>query len=117
MPITTVSAREFARDLAHAKRATTRGPVFVTNRGKPTYALLKIKPKPRKAGRPPLPKGSTKAEILRIRVTAEELRAIEAKAKAAKQTRSEFNSQQIACHGRSISLWISNQDTTALTGR
>ena len=109
MSITTVSTREFARDLAHAKRATTRGrPVFVTNRGKPTYALLKIKPKPRKAGRPPLPKGSTKAEILRIRVTAEELRAIEAEAKAAKQTRSEFNSQQIACHGRSISLWISN---------
>jgi hypothetical protein len=42
MSITTVSAREFARDLAHAKRATTRGPVFVTDRGKPTYALLKI---------------------------------------------------------------------------
>jgi hypothetical protein len=32
MSITTVSAREFARDLAHAKRATTRGPVFVTSR-------------------------------------------------------------------------------------
>ena len=42
MSITTVSGREFARDLAHAKRATTRGPVFVTDRGKPTYALLKI---------------------------------------------------------------------------
>jgi hypothetical protein len=42
MSITTVSAREFARDLAHAKRATARGPVFVTDRGRPTYALLKI---------------------------------------------------------------------------
>ena len=42
MSIATVSAREFARDLAHAKQATTRGPVFVTDRGKPTYALLKI---------------------------------------------------------------------------
>lgn len=42
MAITTVTARDFARDLAHAKRATMAGPVFVTDRGKPTYALLKI---------------------------------------------------------------------------
>lgn len=42
MPTMTVSARDFARDLARAKRATTAGPVFVTDRGKPAYALLKI---------------------------------------------------------------------------
>ena len=42
MSITTVSAREFAHDLARAKRATKAGPVFITDRGKPTYALLKI---------------------------------------------------------------------------
>ncbi len=48
------------------------------------------KPKPRKAGRPPLPKGSTKAAMLRIRVTADELRTIEMAAKASSQTRSEF---------------------------
>lgn len=42
MSITTVSARDFARDLASAKRATCAGPVFVTDRGKPTYALLRI---------------------------------------------------------------------------
>ena len=42
MAVTSVSARAFARDLAHAKRATATGPVFVTDRGKPTYALLKI---------------------------------------------------------------------------
>jgi hypothetical protein len=42
MAITTVSSRDFARDLATAKRATTSGPVFVTDRGRPTYALLKI---------------------------------------------------------------------------
>ena len=42
MSITTISARNFARDLAQAKRATTEGPVFVTDRGKPTFALLKI---------------------------------------------------------------------------
>ena len=42
MSITTVSAREFSRDLARAKQATRSGPVFVTDRGKPTFALLKI---------------------------------------------------------------------------
>lgn len=47
-------------------------------------------PKPKKAGRPRLPKGSTKGEMLRIRVTADELRTIEAAAKASDQTRSEF---------------------------
>ena len=52
--------------------------------------MLNSKPKPRRAGRPPLPKGSTKAAMLRIRVTAEELRTIEAAAKASGKTRSEF---------------------------
>jgi len=42
MSITTVSARDFARDLATAKRATQSGPVFITDRGKPTLALLRI---------------------------------------------------------------------------
>ncbi len=44
----------------------------------------------RKAGRPPLPKGHAKAGMLRVRVTGEELRAIEAHAKAKKQTVSEW---------------------------
>jgi hypothetical protein len=42
MTLTTVSSRDFARDLANAKRAADAGPVFVTDRGRPTYALLKI---------------------------------------------------------------------------
>jgi PHD/YefM family antitoxin component YafN of YafNO toxin-antitoxin module len=42
MSITTVSSRAFARDLAHAKQATGNGPVIVTDRGRPSYALLKI---------------------------------------------------------------------------
>ena len=42
MAATTVSSREFAHDLASAKRATQSGPVFVTDRGKPAYAFLKI---------------------------------------------------------------------------
>jgi len=44
----------------------------------------------RKAGRPPLPKGHAKAGMLRVRVTGEELRAIEARAKDNKQTVSEW---------------------------
>jgi uncharacterized protein (DUF1778 family) len=43
-----------------------------------------------KPGRPPLPKGDAKGEMLRIRVTKDELRSIEAAAKASGQTRSEF---------------------------
>ena len=46
--------------------------------------------KARKAGRPPLPKGHAKAEFLRIRVTLEELRAIESKSKTTKQTMSDW---------------------------
>ena len=42
MSITTVSSRDFARDLAQAERARTAGRVFVTDRGKPSFALLKI---------------------------------------------------------------------------
>ena len=46
--------------------------------------------KARKAGRPPLPKGQAKAGTLRVRVTPDELRTIETKAKATKQTVSEW---------------------------
>jgi len=48
------------------------------------------KPKRRKAGRPRLPKGEARAGMLRVRVTSEELRAIEMKAKAKKQTISDW---------------------------
>jgi hypothetical protein len=46
--------------------------------------------KPKKVGRPSLPKGEAKAETLRIRVTPSELRTFEGKAKARKQTVSEW---------------------------
>jgi predicted HicB family RNase H-like nuclease len=48
------------------------------------------KPKARKAGRPPLPKGQAKVGTLRIRVTPDELRAIESAAKAKKQSMSDW---------------------------
>ncbi len=47
-------------------------------------------PKSKKPGRPPLPKGSAKAVMLRVRITADELRSLETAAKAKGQTRSEF---------------------------
>jgi hypothetical protein len=47
-------------------------------------------PKPKKPGRPALPKGEAKAETLRIRVTASELKGYGAKAKASGQTVSEW---------------------------
>ena len=46
--------------------------------------------KPKKPGRPPLPKGNAKAGTLRVRVTPDELRAIEAAAKANDKTVSEW---------------------------
>lgn len=40
MAITTLSSREFNQDKARAKRAAQHGPVFVTERGKPSLVLL-----------------------------------------------------------------------------
>jgi len=53
----------------------------------------------KKAGRPPLPKGHAKAGMLRVRVTPEELSAIESTAKRSKQT---------------VSQWIRNTLSAAL---
>ena len=41
-PITTYTSREFTRDVAAAKRAAANGPVFITDRGQPAFALLSI---------------------------------------------------------------------------
>lgn len=42
MSIHTYSSRAFARDVGAAKRAAAAGPVFITERGRPAFALLKI---------------------------------------------------------------------------
>ena len=42
MGIHTFSSRDFARDVSAAKRAAADGPVFITDRGRPAFALLKI---------------------------------------------------------------------------
>ena len=42
MPVHTFSSRDFTRDLSAAKRAAVKGPVFIADRGRPAFVLLKI---------------------------------------------------------------------------
>ena len=42
MTITTLSSREFNQDTGRAKKATAAGPVFITDRGRPSHVLLRI---------------------------------------------------------------------------
>lgn len=42
MSLHTFSSRDFTRDVSAAKRAAVDGPVFITDRGRPAFALLKI---------------------------------------------------------------------------
>ncbi|APH54676.1 Hypothetical protein GbCGDNIH9_8560 [Granulibacter bethesdensis] len=42
MTITTLSSREFNQDTGRAKKVASDGPVFITDRGKPTHVLLSI---------------------------------------------------------------------------
>ena len=42
MSVHTFSSRDFTRDVSAAKRAAAAGPVFITDRGRPAFALLKI---------------------------------------------------------------------------
>jgi len=40
--ITTLSSREFNQDTSRAKKAAKKGPVFITDRGRPAHVLLSI---------------------------------------------------------------------------
>jgi prevent-host-death family protein len=42
MTITTLSSREFNQHASDAKKASKRGPVFITDRGEPAHVLLSI---------------------------------------------------------------------------
>ncbi len=42
MPVTTMSSREFNQDSGKAKKAAERGPVMITDRGRPSHVLLSI---------------------------------------------------------------------------
>ncbi len=50
MGIQTFSSRDFTRDVSAAKRAAGDGPVFITDRGRPAFALLSIEDYHRMAG-------------------------------------------------------------------
>lgn len=40
MTITTLSSREFNQHASEAKKAANKGPVFITDRGRPAHVLL-----------------------------------------------------------------------------
>lgn len=50
MAITTLSSREFNQDTSRAKQAASRGPVFITDRGRPAHVLLTIEDYQKLAG-------------------------------------------------------------------
>jgi prevent-host-death family protein len=51
MAVTTLSSREFNQDTSRAKRAAERGPVFITDRGRPAHVLLSIEEYQKLVGR------------------------------------------------------------------
>ena len=50
MAITTLSSREFNQDTSRAKKASSEGPVFITDRGKPAHVLLSMEEYQRLSG-------------------------------------------------------------------
>jgi prevent-host-death family protein len=50
MAITTLTSREFNQDASGAKKAASKGPVFITDRGRPAHVLLTIEEYQRLAG-------------------------------------------------------------------
>jgi len=50
MVITPLSSREFNQDTSRAKQAASRGPVFITDRGRPAHVLLTIEEYQKLAG-------------------------------------------------------------------
>ena len=59
MGMHTFSSREFTRDVSAAKRAAVDGPVFITDRGKPAYALLSIEQYHRLSGKSTIPSSTS----------------------------------------------------------
>jgi prevent-host-death family protein len=51
MAAITVSSRNFNQDTSAMKRAAKEGPVFITDRGKPSHVLLSIEEYQKLAGR------------------------------------------------------------------
>lgn len=66
MSISTLTSREFNQDTSKAKRIAEDGPVFITDRGKPTHVLMTIEEYERITNR-----GSTIVDLLGMPESAE----------------------------------------------
>ncbi len=53
MTISTISGREFNQAVSEAKKAANLGPVYITDRGKPSHVLMSIAHYQRLAGGQP----------------------------------------------------------------
>lgn len=53
MTKTTLSSREFNQDTSGAKKAALRGPVFITDRGRPAHVLLSFEDYQKLTGKQP----------------------------------------------------------------
>lgn len=53
MTKSTLSSREFNQDTSGAKKAARRGPVFITDRGRPAHVLLSFEDYQKLAGNQP----------------------------------------------------------------
>jgi prevent-host-death family protein len=53
MSITTISSREFNQDAGGAKKAAEKGPVIITDRGRPSHVLLRFEDYQKLAGAVP----------------------------------------------------------------
>jgi prevent-host-death family protein len=51
MAITTLTSREFNQNTGRAKRAAKKGPVFITDRGRPRHVLLSFEEYRRLSGK------------------------------------------------------------------
>jgi prevent-host-death family protein len=51
MTVTTLSSREFNQDASGAKKAARKGPVIITDRGRPAHVLMTIEDYERLTGR------------------------------------------------------------------
>lgn len=65
-PMTTLTSRELNQDIGRAKREAAHGPVFITDRGKPSHVLLSIEAYERLTG-----SHRTLAEALHLPGTAD----------------------------------------------
>ena len=66
MPVKTISAREFNQNTGAAKRAAKKGPVYITDRGRPTHVLITSEEYDRLAVRQPAKKGDKAKSIVEL---------------------------------------------------